>query len=225
MEKIKLSQYLTAAVKMSEDPSDDNKQAVDNIINQIQVREYLYLADKEVACMNVLSVLNDEFSATGAARFVEMGKVIYGLLSYCLNFENDLDITALSTPAIYDTIFINGLYSYIYEKCKEDYNRLVSMIDNMIDFNNIGKLVETASLLSTKNLKEWTKTMDNVKRNLSTEDMKNLITLANRMTNSGSSSVEKDIQQIAINQVQQEMMKQSSDRARMAAELDNKKAK
>ena len=123
--KLKLSQYLELAIKFSEDPSDKNLEELNEFINTIQVKEFMPLADKEIVCGRILSVLNDDFSAMGVARFIEMGRIIYGLLGYCVNFENDLDTIALSTPSIYDTIVMNGLYDYILNKCFADYNRLL----------------------------------------------------------------------------------------------------
>lgn len=221
--KFKLSQYLELAVKFSEDPSDKNLEELNEFINTIQVKEFMPLADKEIVCARILSILNDDFSATGAARFIEMGRIIYGLLGYCVNFENDLDTIALSTPSIYDTIVMNGLYDYILNKCFADYNRLLKMIDNTINANNIGKIIETANMFSPENFNKWEESIKAIKGDLNSKTVGDLIQIAKMGAGSGTTALEKDLNAIAVDQANKELQKEKDLLTKVASDLDKKK--
>lgn len=219
-ETLKLTEFLELSAAFTSDPQPEKMQPINDFINKIQVKDYLTLADKEIICVKSLGWINDNFSVNGIVRFLEFAKIYEGLFSYCVNLENDLGTLVYTTPAVYDTIFNFGLYNYIISKCKEDYERLCRMIDSSVNALNITKLVESVQLLDGAHYDEWVTQMKELKKDLDSDTVKNLVALA-RQTD-GSMNIQEELSNMALEKTFEEAQKTKDGFDSLADSLDNK---
>src|SRR5574344_942319 len=176
--KVLLTDLVTACLNFEEDPeSKEKEQNVTNLLNQISVRSYLTIQEKEVALMRILSRVPNEYDAAGAATYVEIGKIIYGLLSYSVNLENDMGELALQY-GIYDVITMHGIAAYFLQYCSDDFSVLEKMISDTLNFSNIFRLSQTMALFNDKEFDKWIKMITDLKTTLTPEMIKDLKSLA-----------------------------------------------
>ena len=139
-EELKLSDYVILCSEFEKDPEDSSKlEAIDEFISKVDIREYLPLREKEIIAMEIVTSINQDFNAPATAAFLEIGRITKGLLSYCVNLENDLSIVSYNYFVV-DAIYEYGLYDAIASRCEKDYKRLAKMIDDIINATNIAFL-------------------------------------------------------------------------------------
>lgn len=174
MDKIKLSEYVNAALAFDKDPTDENLEKVKKTINRIQVREYVNLNEKQIIMIDMLRTLSDDFDAVGSAIALERQKTVKGLLAYCVNVEDDLGEMDVF-PTTVDMIYQYGLMDYVLEAAGPDYWRLCEMLDNSIQFSNIYRLIETTQLFDDDYYDKWLKAMDELKNQLDSDSLRELM--------------------------------------------------
>ena len=120
--KIKVSDYLNICLGIQDgtiDPEEGDKQ-ITEFFEKLTIRSYMKHKDK-IICLTKILFRMDAFSDEVAlAAFLEMSRVSDGLLSYCINMENDLDIFG-TTYGVCDLIHEFGLYDYIIKYSLECY--------------------------------------------------------------------------------------------------------
>ena len=206
MDNLKMTQYILKCAQFQEDP--ENTALYDEISNfcaNLVVREYIPLKEKELIVMKILSYLNSDYDALGAATFLEMGKTNIALLEYCVNLDNDLDFNFLMNLHLTtDVIMQFGLYDEIIKTAGEDYKRLCVMIDNAINASNIYRLLQTAQLFDKQSYEDWKKAIDELQTTVSSKNVQDLINLIDHSDQEGKEIVDR-VRQMAVDQVNAEI--------------------
>ncbi len=178
-EKIKLTDLLGECLEFKREPSEKQDLVVMALINRFIVKEYIPLGEKIAKIALILGGLNSE----GLDQFevetqLTIGKIVYGVLSYVDNLENDLDRLSMSASVV-DLLYEMGVIDAILEHCSKDYARLDKMVDETVNFSNLFKLVETTSLYSSDSIDEFVKEISSFKTELTPEMLKDLKSIAN----------------------------------------------
>lgn len=178
MDELRISDYIIMCSDFEKNP--DNTELIkdiENFISKLEIREYLPLKQKELITMEIITSLSPDFDAPGTAAFLENGRVSKGLLSYCVNLINDLPIISYNYFTV-DAIYQYGLYEAVISRCRDDYNRLIKMIDDVVNASNIYKIVQTASLFNEDSYKDWLDSMNQLKDSLNSDSIKALIEIS-----------------------------------------------
>lgn len=173
--KLRLSDYLRLCSDFEKDPQNEEVfQKIQDFLADLEVREYLPLADKQIAVLQILEPINDDFDVAGVCSFLENGKISKGLLAYCTNLENDIPFMGFSYFVV-DMAYQHGLYDTIMKVCEKDCNRLFKMVDDAMNVSNIYKIVQTASLFDKESYDKWLNSMKELKNVLETTNLKELL--------------------------------------------------
>lgn len=149
-----LSELFLACENFEKDPTDENNDKLQKMIQSLQVKTYIPILDKELIMVDILSAIPDEFDAPGCSGYLEMGKVMYGLLAYVVNLENDLNGLSMFF-GIYDALVVHGVVDYILQFASKDYAVLDRMVSDAMSSTNITRLLQTASLFDEKAYAKW----------------------------------------------------------------------
>lgn len=167
-ETLKLSEYLKLCLAFEQDPSDENLAAIREFFSKLQVVEYMPLKDKMVVIAAILSSLPKDSDEIGITSQLEIGRVVRGLLAYCVNLEVDVGILG-SLYVTYDYIHIHGLFDHVEKRCHDDYARLGELLNNSLNVTHIERLVSTVSLLSDADYDQWRALLADMKQTLTPE--------------------------------------------------------
>lgn len=177
-EKIKLTHLLEACLDFTKDPTPANELKVVEITKLFSYREYIPLVEKQVQVAAILGgIPGDDNDALVYENWLVLGKVVYGVLAYVVNLENDLDRVAM-TPAVVDLLYQMGIIDDILEHCEKDYRRLEKMIEETLNFSNILRLTQTVELFDAEKIDEFTQELRNMKNELTPEMLADLKSLA-----------------------------------------------
>lgn len=175
---IKLTHLLEACLDFTKDPSPANELKVVEITKLFVYREYIPLVEKQIQIAAIIGgIPGDEYDALVCENWLVMGKIVHGVLSYVVNLENDLDRAAM-TPAVVDLLYKMGIIDDILGHCQKDYERLEKMVDDVVNFSNLFRLVQTAELFDPSALAEFTKELREMKQELTPEMLKDLKSFA-----------------------------------------------
>lgn len=177
-EKIKLSELLADCLAFEKDPTPANEIKVLEKTQLFVYREYIPMVEKQIQIATIIAAIpGEDDDALAAENWITMGKVVYGLLSYVINLENDLERFGL-TPAVIDTLYRNNIIDSILEHCEKDYKRFEKMLDDVINFSNLFRITQTASIIGGDRLEAFIKELRELKQDLSPELLEQLKSLA-----------------------------------------------
>ena len=163
--KIKLSEILKAYINFKDHPDEEHWKKVSELISELKIREYLPLLDKQLALTIILNKIEyQDKDAVATQMNLEIAKVIYGLLAYCINLENDLGFEALLNGFVVDSLYNCGLVGSILDICEKDYTLLCDMVQSTINFSNIFRITETMTLFSPEKLEELKQTTEELRQ-------------------------------------------------------------
>ena len=174
--KLLLSQFLQLTLDLERDPTPENEAAITEWLGKLVITDYLPIKQKAMVLVRALFAAQDEMDAPGAAVQMEMAKVAYGLLAYCVNLENDV-FYLTTTWGAYDSLHTYGLIRTIKNVCNEDYQALCSMIDNSLNIGHVQQLVDTIALLNDTEYEKWISAMQQFKEALTPEVLNGLIAM------------------------------------------------
>lgn len=163
-----LSELFLACERFEQDPTDENNDKLQKMIQSLQVKTYIPILDKELIMVDILSAIPDEFDAPGCSGYLETGKVMYGLLSYVVNLENDLNGLSVFF-GVYDALVMHGVVDYILQFASKDYAILDRMVSDAMSFTNITRLLQTASLFDEKAYTQWKGLLTDLKASFTPE--------------------------------------------------------
>lgn len=215
-EKLKLSDYLLLCTKLDENPDDEGMNQIQDFLSKLVIREYIPLKEKELILMEILNLLNKDFDAPGVAGFIEIGKTVRVLLSYCINLEVDISYLTVGYFLV-DAIHKYGLYSAILTRCKDDCNRLFNMVDNAINVSNIYRLLETASLFNSEEYDKWLESMSTLKDTLDSESLQNILSVMKVDAQTTGEDIVTQLKKAALESVQKDF-KAEAEKFKNAAE-------
>ena len=179
MEKIKLTDILTAILNFKENPSEENDKVVHDYMQKLHVIPYLSI-DRKAICASIIcqNVFNVERDMVKSAVYLVVAETMYGILEYCVNLENDLD-SYIVDETIYDALCDFGFVDYILSFCGKDFDRLCDLIDKMVNFSNIYKIVETAEYFRSDNIDALVKQLEAARKELTPEMLENMKSILN----------------------------------------------
>ena len=178
-EKIKLTDLLGACLDFKREPTPENDLAIKAIVNSFIIKEYLPLADKLTQLSLILgNITSDSLDQFEAEMWVVIGKVVYGILAYVDNLENDLDKLSMSAQVV-DLLYEMGVVDNVLEHCEKDYHRLEKMLDETMNFSNIFRIVETTRLYNSDSIDKFVEELESFKKDLTPEMLENMKSIAN----------------------------------------------
>lgn len=178
IQMINLTTLLEACLAFKKDPTPANELKIQQITKDFVIREYLPLSEKHIRVATIVGgISEDELDAFVAENWFALNKVVYGILSYVTNLHNDLDRASL-TPAVVDVLYEMGIIDLILDSAGKDYARLEKMIDETINFSNIFRIVETATLFNQDKLDKFIEEIRSLKTELTPEMLADLKSLA-----------------------------------------------
>lgn len=179
MENIKLSEVLSAILEFKKDPTEENDEKVRGYMQKLQIIPYLSMNRKMVCAAIITSnIFNVQRDAAESAEHLTIAETMYGMLEYCVNLENDLESYVVD-ETIYDALYEFGFMDYIFKYCGTDFKRLCDLIDKMINFTNIYKIVETADYFKSDNIDALAKQLEAARKELTPEMLENMKSILN----------------------------------------------
>lgn len=168
-EKIKLSELLNVCLKCKFHPEiQDNFTELQALLSKMLVRQYLSLVDKELIILSIITVSEQGTDFIDSEMRLELGKLIFGLFGYLVNFENDIEFETLSYGLV-DTLYELDVVDHILSFCQKDFNRLEKMLYNTLNFTNIEKIAKISEALSSDKIDEITSSLKGLKQDLTPE--------------------------------------------------------
>ena len=176
-EKVKLSDYLSFCLDFEKDRNrEEAEKNIKNFLDKLIIKEYLPLSEKQVRVIGILDRINSDYDVSGVAALLEIEKIRTGLLSYCVNLEDD--VPSVAGYFLVDMGYQYGLCDTVKSVCEKDVNRLFKMIDDSMNAANIYRITQTASLFNKEAYDEWLDNMEKLKETLNSENLKELLSVA-----------------------------------------------
>jgi len=221
-QNIKLSEIVLAGLNLRKEPTQANINKINELLSKIQISTRLSLSDKYVALLEILSALklNDvEYPLADAVIELECNKIEYGLLPYAINIENDLrgQVDIIICDLLYEIGFVDSILSQ--KETRDDYKTLEHMIDNIINASNVNRILVLAKDISPERLQDFTKTVAELKDELTGEKLKQMADIAVAASPAWENFHKTVAEQIAENLIHSNIEKLSSNN------IDNKEAK
>lgn len=156
--------------------NQEAEKALQQYKQDLFVQSRLTMSDKTAALLYIAwSFKNSERDAVEATIRIECAKILYCLLAYS-NIDNDMGEIAMS-PATIDALYDSGIVDDILKFCESDYRHLEQMVDRMLNYSNLFKMVEMFDGLDADKLEKTVKTMKKAIQGLDAETVKNLATI------------------------------------------------
>ncbi len=156
--------------------NQEAEKALQQYKQDLFVQSRLTMSDKTAALLYIAwSFKNSERDAVEATIRIECAKILYCLLAYS-NIDNDMGEIAMS-PATIDALYDSGIVDDILKFCESDYRHLEQMVDRMLNYSNLFKMVEMFDGLDADKLEKTVKTMKKTIQGLDAETVKNLATI------------------------------------------------
>nr|DAH54151.1 MAG TPA: hypothetical protein [Caudoviricetes sp.] len=156
--------------------NQEAEKALQQYKQDLFVQSRLTMSDKTAALLYIAwSFKNSERDAVEATIRIECAKILYCLLVYS-NIDNDMGEIAMS-PATIDALYDSGIVDDILKFCESDYRHLEQMVDRMLNYSNLFKMVEMFDGLDADKLEKTVKTMKKTIQGLDAETVKNLATI------------------------------------------------
>lgn len=179
MAKIKLTEVLTAILEFKKNPTEETNAKVHEYMQKLQVIPYLSI-NRKIICASIIAanIFNVDRDAMQSAVHLTVAETMYGILEYCVNLENDLDSYVVD-ETIYDAMCDFGFIDYVLSFCGKDFERLCDLVDKMINFSNIYKIVETAEYFRSDNIDALVKQLEAARKELTPEMLANMKSILN----------------------------------------------
>ena len=133
---------------------DQENKDMDELKSNLVIRPYLLLRQKEKVINETLYDISIA-DATGSNFTIalEISKKFNALFAYTnIGQVNQ----ALKEPEIYDILQEAGLFDYIMQYCKNDYNEVIQAVNNAISFERIKDLLDCMKTMDSDSIKSFT---------------------------------------------------------------------
>ena len=179
MENIKLSELLEAILAFKHDPTEKNDAKVQDLMGKLQIVSYLNLTKKMIAATQIcLNIWDDNKDAIQSGITLEINELLYGLLTYAINLENDMN-NFQSLDLIYNTLCEYGFDDYLLKFCEKDFKRLQRLVDRVYNFGNVYRIEKTAELFTPESLAQFASSLNETVSSLTPEMLADLKSVAN----------------------------------------------
>lgn len=202
---LELSEYLKIGIQLEsgEISPEEGSRLFNDFFSKLIIKDYMKHKDKLINLAQIIMRLEgfqDEITSTA---YMEMGRVFYGLLKYCVNLHVDIEVFG-GLYSVYDSIREHGLYDYILGFCQKDFRIFSEMLDNMVNITHIKQLANTSALFDGAAFEEWMVTMKEFKDQLTPELLKELIAFNNQNEESTKNLLE-SLSKMAVDETNHEM--------------------
>lgn len=179
MTTIKLTELLEACLDFKRDATPENEARINVLIDQMIIRSYQPISQKQVNVALILGLLSEEeqHDVVAAATKITIGKAVLGVLGYVVNLDNDLD-RASFVPGVADLLYEFGVIDAVLEHASKDYARFEAMLQEAMNFSNLFNLANTAALMSVESMEEFVKSVREFKTELTPEMLADLKAIA-----------------------------------------------
>lgn len=164
MEKIDFKNVIEACSKFIE--SNGKDMDLIDLESHLIIKNYLSMEDKAICATKAFLDADKDYSIPSI--FISIGFDIAILFNCLLSYTNiDVDkITdELKTYENYDLIYQSGLGDYILTYCKQDYNRLVNMIDKALSIEHVSSLLSSLDSIDSNVIEDMTNAIVSLKNN------------------------------------------------------------
>lgn len=178
METVKMSEYLALCMDMRSGRIEPEVAAakIAEFLGKLVIKDYMPLKDKTINMVSILYHLDAFKDEASIAAYLELARVEYGLLKYCVNLEDDADLLH-GLFGVYDDIREYGLYKHIIKYCQEDYERFCSMLTDSLNISHIKQLLDSVAIFNDTDFEKWKQTLSEFKSAITPEILKGLIEL------------------------------------------------
>ena len=187
-DKLLLTDLLELCLDFKENPTDESEKKIVDFVNKFNVISYMPIQSKQIALALILNSATiteqdiklgagSDMDITDVVLNLEAGKLIYGLLPYVINLENDLGAQGLNMGVL-DLLYQFGIADHILQYCRLDFDRLDKMVEEANNYSNLAKLADNIALMSPENMAEFTNVIIDLKNELTAEKLKDLKALA-----------------------------------------------
>ena len=202
---LELSEYLKIGIQLEsgEISPEEGSRLFNDFFSKLIIKDYMKHKAKLIHLAQIIMRLEgfqDEITSTA---YMEMGRVFYGLLKYCVNLHVDIEVFG-GLYSVYDSIREHGLYDYILGFCQKDFRIFSEMLDNMVNITHIKQLANTSALFDGAAFEEWMVTMKEFKDQLTPELLKGLIAFNNQNEESTKNLLE-SLSKMAVDETNHEM--------------------
>lgn len=182
------------------------------------------MKEKILTLGDIIYTIPKDYDVIGDATHIEIRKIIKGLLSYVVNLENDMQ-SVDNTFSIYDIILQYGLYDTVIEFCREDYNRLIKIVDNTFNFDNIYKLITAIQFFDTASYDKWVENMKSLKDTLTPEVLEGIKQLNKMNVTEFTEMVNGMVQEASLQKAQNDLKHAEIIKEKGLAEEEKKEEK
>lgn len=202
---LELSEYLKIGIQLEsgEISPEEGSRLFNDFFSKLIIKDYMKHKDKLVNLAQIIMRLEGFQDEIASTAYMEMGRVFYGLLKYCVNLHVDIEVFG-GLYSVYDSIREHGLYDYILGFCQKDFRIFSEMLDNMVNITHIKQLANTSALFDGAAFEEWMVTMKEFKDQLTPELLKELIAFNNQNEESTKNLLE-SLSKMAVDETNHEM--------------------
>lgn len=202
---LELSEYLKIGIQLEsgEISPEEGSRLFNDFFSKLIIKDYMKHKDKLINLAQIIMRLEGFQDEIASTAYMEMGRVFYGLLKYCVNLHVDIEVFG-GLYSVYDSIREHGLYDYILGFCQKDFRIFSEMLDNMVNITHIKQLANTSALFDGAAFEEWMVTMKEFKDQLTPELLKELIAFNNQNEESTKNLLE-SLSKMAVDETNHEM--------------------
>ena len=198
MDELKLSEYLKISIQLESGDitPEEGFKLFNDFFGKLVIKDYMKHKDKLINLAQIIMRLEGFQDEIASTAYIEMGRVFYGLLNYCVNLQVDIELLG-GLYTVYDSIRENGLYYYILGFCKSDFEIFSKMLDNMINITHIKQLANTSALFDNAAFEEWAASMKEFKDQLTPEMLEGLVAF-NSQTDASTKNLLDGLSKLAV---------------------------
>lgn len=177
MEKINLKDVIDVCSKFIES-NGKNTELID-LESKLIIKNYLPMDEKAVCITKAFLDADKDYSIPSI--FIAIGFDIAILFDCLLSYVN-IDIEKITdeekTYENYDLIYQSGLGDYILNYCKQDYERLVKMVDKALSIEHVSALLNSLDSVDSDSIESMTNAIVGLKNNADKEMIHDMATIA-----------------------------------------------
>lgn len=174
---VKLIDVLICAAEFLADPQNEEKEAAfEDIKKKTVVSMFLPLKKKSLIVDKIIKDIQEADSDIydfGSA--VEIAFTFDGLLAYT-NIDQNISII-LKDYECYDVLWASGYCDMLLEYCQKDYDRLIAIFDRLIEYHNVGELMDAFDSVNYKTIEELNKNINGLKLDINPDTIHDLATI------------------------------------------------
>lgn len=179
MENIDIFDFFESISDYIMDPSNQEyAQKLEDFKSKLVIRNFLPLAQKESVLLKTLyDIKSMDTESQHFCSALEISLTFNALFAYIVNIDYNIE-EQLKDEIYYDIFWASGVADYVLSFCEKDYNRLRSMIENMISFENLKELLSEISKYTPDSIEKLTESFKSFTLKANSDVIRNLADIA-----------------------------------------------